>query len=372
MALAIGLLILACSQKPEGYTITGNLTGEVENGTQVYLKKIGETLQPVDVDTTAVENGQFIFTGEPVSSPEVYYIFVDKLMGYSPVILENAEIKITAHKDSLTTPELDGGLQNGFFSDYMKNSRSIASKFRSIQEDIQEATINQDEATMTSLNDELTELQEEAKEFEISFVKDNPNALISVLLVERAIASRQFPLEEIQPLYDGLSAEIKETTAGKKVLQQLEEMKLRLENEKSTKVGAKAPLFSGPTPEGKELALADAMGKATLIDFWAAWCKPCRAENPNVVKVYNKYHDKGLNIIGVSLDKRAEDWHKAIADDGLTWHQVSNLAYFKDPIARLYNIDAIPAAFLLDENGVIVAKNLRGEALEDKVAELLN
>lgn len=366
------MFFLACNQEPEGYVITGNLSGEVENGTPVYLRRIGETLQPVDVDTTKVENGQFVFTGQPVTSPEVHYVFVDELPGYTPVILENAEIEITAHKDSLGTPKLRGGTQNSFFSDYMESSRALSSRARSIQEDFQKATLGQDQATATSLDEEMKDLQEEAKEYDMVFIKENPNALISVLLVEKALGSRQFPLDEVQALYDGLSPEIKESTAAKKVLDQLNAMKQQAEREKSTDVGAKAPLFSGPTPEGKELALADAMGKVTLVDFWAAWCKPCRAENPNVVKVYNKYHKKGLNIVGVSLDKKAEDWHNAIADDGLTWNQVSHLEYFNDPIAKLYNVNAIPAAFLLDENGVIVGKNLRGAALEEKVAELLN
>ncbi len=120
------------------------------------------------------------------------------------------------------------------------------------------------------------------------------------------------------------------------------------------------------------MALNDIKGKATLIDFWAAWCRPCRAENPNVVRVYNKYHDKGLSIIGVSLDKTAEAWKKAIEEDKLDWHHVSNVAYFNDAIAKQYNVDAIPATFLLDENGVIVAKNLRGPALEARISELLN
>ena len=133
-----------------------------------------------------------------------------------------------------------------------------------------------------------------------------------------------------------------------------------------------APDFSAPSPSGKLLALNDVKGKATLIDFWAAWCRPCRAENPNVVKVYNKYKGKGLSIIGVSLDKTAEAWKKAIDDDGLEWHHVSNIAYFDDAIAKLYNVDAIPATFLLDENGVIVAKNLRGPALEARISEMLN
>lgn len=112
------------------------------------------------------------------------------------------------------------------------------------------------------------------------------------------------------------------------------------------------------------------MGKVTIVDFWAAWCKPCRAENPNVVKVYNKYKDQGLSILGVSLDRSEEAWKKAIEEDGLTWNHVSNVQYF-DEIAALYNVNAIPATFILDENGVIVAKNLRGEALEEKIGELL-
>ena len=145
-----------------------------------------------------------------------------------------------------------------------------------------------------------------------------------------------------------------------------------VETEKRTKIGAVAPDFSGPTPEGKQLALNEIKGKITLIDFWAGWCKPCRMENPNIVSVYDKYKDKGLEIIGVSLDRDRNQWLQAIEDDGLEWNQVSNVQYFQGPIAQLYNIQAIPAAFLLDENGVIIAKDLRGPALEAMVAQLLN
>src|SRR5690606_7847244 len=143
---------------------------------------------------------------------------------------------------------------------------------------------------------------------------------------------------------------------------------------KSTEIGAVAPGFSAPTPDGDLLALSDVTSKSklTLVDFWAAWCRPCRMENPNIVSVYEKYKDKGFNVLGVSLDNKAEDWKRAIEADGLLWNHISNLQRFQDPIARLYNINAIPAAFLLDENGVIVARDLRGPALEEKVAELLN
>jgi len=135
-----------------------------------------------------------------------------------------------------------------------------------------------------------------------------------------------------------------------------------------------APKFEGPTPSGDILSLDEALGKVTLVDFWASWCKPCRIENPNIVSVYQDYKDKGFKVLGVSLDKpnQKDRWIKAIEDDNLTWNHISNLQYWEEPIARLYGISSIPAAFLLDEDGRIVAKDLRGQALRNKVDELLN
>src|SRR5690606_22350055 len=142
------------------------------------------------------------------------------------------------------------------------------------------------------------------------------------------------------------------------------------EKKNKVAIGQKAPDFTANTPEGKAESLHKNLGKVTVVDFWASWCGPCRKENPNVVALYNKYKDQGLKIIGVSLDKEKDAWVKAIADDKLNWLQVSNLKFWDDAIAKDYAVESIPATFILDANGIIVAKDLRGAELEAKVAEL--
>lgn len=366
------MTLIGCNSSSDSFTINGTLRGDFEDGTQVFLKKIGEGNQPVEVDTTTITEGKFEFKGVS-NAPELHYIFVDNSQGYTALILENGDIDFEASVDSLGFAEIGGTPQNDFFSNYMEESRKISLQAKSIQEDLQRATTSGGSPeNIAALRDEMQELTEEYQGFETQFVEEHPNALISALLLERAITSKTLNSTEAQALYDTFSQEIKQSKPGQRILDLLERLKASEEADKNTSIGATAPNFSGPNPEGETLELNKLLGKATLVDFWAAWCRPCRAENPNIVSVYKKYHDKGLNIVGVSLDRTADAWKKAIEDDGLVWNHISNIAYFDDEIAKLYNVDAIPAAFLLDENGVIVAKNLRGPALEQKVAELLN
>ncbi len=353
---------MACNTTPDGFKLEGTLSGEVENGTQVFLKKTDNANQLIEVDTTTIENGKYTFTGTS-ALPELHYLLINSVRGNIPVVLENGSIEVNAQKDSLAFAKMKGTLQNDLFADFLEESRSLARRARSMSDEMRNATAQQDTASMTSLRDEYFELQEEAKNFEVKFAKEHPEALISALIIEKSLATKGLPENEIKELYEALTPTIKETVVGQRIKDKLD----KLEN---TSIGSKAPNFTAPTPTGDELALNDVLGKVTIVDFWAAWCKPCRAENPNVVQVYNKYHDKGLNILGVSLDRRAEDWTKAIEDDGLVWSHVSNIQYF-DEIAELYNVKAIPATFILDENGVIIAKDLRGAALENKISELL-
>nr|WP_299385365.1 TlpA disulfide reductase family protein [Allomuricauda sp.] len=365
LTIALGLVLLAsCNSKPEGFTLNATVTGELENGTRVFLKTTDSINQLIDVDTTTVENGAFSFTGMQ-TEPQLHYLFVGNLRGNIPLIVENGTIDLKFQKDSLSFARLKGTPQNELFMEFLGESRKLSDRARSMQDDMRMAAQQQDTATVTALREEYMEFQDDVKNFNIDFAKDNPNALISVLIINNLMMSKRLSMDEIKKLYEGLTPEMKASAPA-------EQLKKQLDQAKNTEIGGVAPEFSAPTPDGELLALSDVKGKLTLVDFWAAWCRPCRAENPNIVNVYNKYHDKGLNIIGVSLDTRAEDWKGAIEKDGLTWNHISNLKRFQDPVARLYNINAIPAAFLLDENGVIVAKDLRGPALEAKVAELLN
>ncbi|WP_373522614.1 redoxin domain-containing protein [Aquiflexum sp.] len=168
---------------------------------------------------------------------------------------------------------------------------------------------------------------------------------------------------------DQLVSELNEKYPDTKMIQvmgnQLNEMR-------ALSIGQIAPEISLPDPDGNLVNLSDLRGKYVLIDFWAAWCRPCRQENPNVVKLYNEYNEKGFEVFGVSLDRTKDAWVKAIAEDELTWTHVSDLKYFNSAAAALYQINAIPATYMLDPEGKIIAKDLRGASLENKLKEIFN
>ncbi len=357
------MLLISCNSTNDGFVIDGSVEGENTDGTELTLRKYGDNNQLITVDSASVKGGKFTFQGGSSESPELHYIFFGRGQENIPIIIENGDIEVSAQRDSLGYAKIGGTLQNELFYDFLKGSRVLNRKATSMNQDMRRAQANRDTVTMNSLREEYFELMEEAKGYELEYVKNNPNAVVSALIIYRILSTKAKPITEVQALYEALSPEIKSSSAGVKI-------KETLDRESSTSIGSKAPNFSAPAPNGEELALNDVMGKVTIVDFWAAWCRPCRAENPNVVRVYNKYKDKGLSILGVSLDRNANDWKKAIEDDGLAWHHVSNVQYF-DEIAKLYNVDAIPATFILDENGIIVAKDLRGASLDQKIGELL-
>lgn len=365
--LGVIITLVSCEKnKSDSYQIKGTAVG-IENGKKVFIQTMDENNNAKAIDTAVVTNGEFSFNGT-ANATELAYLKFD-LGGSMAFFLENGEIDIVFDKDSTFKSTVKGTYNNDFLADFNKKSVSIGKKLAEFQKrnlnKIKEAKKNQDTITVNKIMEEHDSFQKEMDTFSEDFISKNTNAVLSALLLENFIKQKTLEVSKIQIYYNALTDEVKNSKSGKK-------LKELLDTITSVEVGKKAPDFSAPSPDGKTISLNESLGKVTIIDFWASWCGPCRMENPNVVAMYNELHEKGLNIIGVSLDKDGAKWKEAIEKDGLTWNHISNLKFWQDPIAELYNVKSIPATFILDANGVIVAKDLRGAELKAKVEELLN
>lgn len=368
MVASVATLLFACNKQQDGYHISGTIDG-VEDGKKILIQKQNEVGMMFVIDSAFVKNGKFEFEG--VSEDiEIVTFQIDQIQGFVPFILENEKINAVIYKDSLNASKVTGSYNNDELIRYNKEVQVLFEELQKFEMENGQAYSQAREANDTVVMEQLLSQHKAIKQKQIDYnekyIVENTKSYISVLLLQGMLNNPEADYGKIKTYYDALTAELKATKTGKAILETLNKVS-------AVSVGQIAPDFSAPNPDGKMVSLKESLGKITLIDFWASWCTPCRVENPNVVALYNEFHEKGLNIIGVSLDKEdAHDkWTEAIATDNLTWTHVSNLKFWQDPIARLYNIESIPATFLLDENGKIIAKDLRGEELRNKVAELL-
>lgn len=363
LLMALSFLVMACETVPQNEFL---LKGETDlpEGTQVYRVIAGANNQPTYADTTKVEKGKFIFSGD-AKEADVNFIFVDGMAQNAAFILEEGKIEVEIFKDSIDKAVLKGTPSNLDLMRYKRDTKAFADALNDIVREIQEANRLGDNILAQDLQKQYKETQEKLNNYELNYVKENVDSYISSLILERFISQKTLTQSEAKPLFSNFTARIRTSRSGKNVLALLS----RPYN--ATAIGEIAPDFMAPNPEGEILSLNDLKGKVTIIDFWASWCRPCRVENPNLVRLYKRMHDKGLEVVGVSLDKSKASWLRAIEDDGLVWNHVSNLKYWQDPIAKLYSVRGIPAAFVLDKEGKIVAKNLRGRQLDAKIEELL-
>jgi len=365
--LLITATLISCSKVGENeFIVNGKIAG-VPDGKIVTLERFDDTRGAMTVDTVKLKDGKFSFKGK-ILEPEMHSIRVETVPSSSFIIIENNEIDIEINKDSILKNKVTGSYNNEQLCVFNKKSLDNEKKKKDFNTKYQAkflaAQQNKDTASMKKIGLAYESLEKEFSTGVEEYISSNPKSLISSLLIKSLFNKFDLDVKKIERLYNGLDKSIQKNKVGVSILKKLNELK-------TVGVGKKAPNFSAKNPDGKVVSLNESLGKITIIDFWASWCGPCRKENPNMVKLYSEFHDKGLNIISVSLDKEAAKWEEAIATDKLSWTHISNLQEFKDPIAIQYGVNQIPTTFVLNQFGIVMAKDLTGDALRTKINELL-
>lgn len=364
-------LMAGCTATSRSRTITAQIDGGA--GKTLYLDKFVSN-QPVHVDSVKLDNDGKGVMKVP-SLPLDFYALNLGGKGMLVVLLDSAEnLTFEASSDSLQQPKLlEGSVNTGLMHEYFKESMAFDKESRPLMERLK--VDRNDSAAMQRYMELTNAFTTRSRDF-INAHMGSPAVLAAL---NRMNIQQDLPLFQAvrdslrktipnSEYFAGFRDEVDRMEQQAQAAQLQEEQQSKLDN--LIPVGSEAPDFSQASPEGKQIALKDLRGKVVLIDFWASWCRPCRMENPNVKKVYDRFQSKGFEILGVSLDKSKDAWTGAIKQDGLPWKHVSDLAFWNNAVAQQYGVSSIPYTVLVDRDGKVLAKNLRGPALEAKLAEI--
>lgn len=380
--IAIALLLLILAFKLSAQTtaekqlvVFKGTTDTAYNGKQlvIYNHATG------DHDSVTVVNGKFELT-VTYKEPTRYMFYskyeAKKKGGYAPygiLVAKPGPVYIKADMETLANSVVENDPENELYSDFMKQG---APGMQQIEDKLNEKfgadvikNLTPKDPQYPAIYKYYTELNDAYNQEQITrlgtFINLHPNAFASMYILNMLI--RIIPAEKAQQYYDELGNTYKTTSYGPSIQKTIDAKKI-------TAIGKMAPDFEQPDTAGKLIKLSDFKGQYVLLDFWASWCGPCREENPNVVKAYQQFHNKGFTVLSVSLDQpgKKANWLNAIHHDQLVWTQVSDLKFWDNAVAVLYGIKAIPQNFLIDKTGKIIATNLKGDDLTKKLQELLN
>lgn len=355
------------------FIVEGKITGE-KIPPKIYL--IYNSGDRTVIDSVTITAPLFVFKGLVTESRHANLVFdhqgvsLNKIDPKSAdmlnIYLEKGTLRVAA-LDSIAKASLSGSELNNDYQHFKELLNPVIKKFNAIMTEFYALPANQKNLPEVQANfkEKYNAIGTEQKQILTGYIKDNPNKIITLDAL-RALGGPEPDANAIQPLFDLLSEKVKNSSDGKAFESLLNKFK-------ATAIGSIAPDFVQNDQQGKPVPLSSFRGKYVLIDFWASWCGPCRQENPNIVRVYNQFVDKNFTILGVSLDRpnARQAWLAAIEKDKLTWPQVSDLNYWHNAVAVQYGVKSIPQNFLLDPEGRIIARDLRGEELRTKLADIL-
>jgi thiol-disulfide isomerase/thioredoxin len=375
------ILLAGCG--PKNAEISGILENSVP-GKFIFLQEL-KSNELLTVDSAMLSKDGIFEFKRKVEFPSFYLLKINQ-NNYLTMLIEPGEkIKMTSHFDSLNYPVVvTGSKGTKLLADYNKTLLRTTNKMRKLSEIHQ---MNLGRPDFNKVIDSLDNLGQvymnEINTYSKKFIDNNITSLATLIALYSQLAPGVYVLNPENDISyylkvdSSLSRNYPEYEPVVTLHEQVREMTAYFERNKPSAAGSaenpEAAEIALPSPEGDTIKLSSTRGSVVLLDFWAAWCGPCRTENPNLVKAYNKYHDRGFQIYQVSLDKTKEAWIKGIQDDRLEkWIHVSDLKYWSSSVVPLYNIESIPMNYLLDKEGRIIASNLRGEALQRKLDEVFN